>query len=551
MLKALAKHYVFCHTGDSEVFYKVAAVVPMLQQTQAEAQQDTGRQRAPSTSSPATAGAAAAVQECRSSSSSTSNTSSTTSKDGCKAEGSSNSRRPATSVYGYDLSFLDADTAFMIFYSIIILCTDMRSPAIKHRMTKEDFIQHNLRVPGLSSLPAALWAGTYDELALQGLPFNDAVPVGPAAHALREGVAQRTPAPEAVAVLRPILRPSSPVEVFAEALTQQAEAAVRSTAEKVTEQAGAAFAWLKRKASSALAVAAAAAAAQSASLAEGSGSDGRGADSDSAVAATRAAGGAGAGSVNPRAAGRAVTVEEQGEERDSSPAGQSSTVSSDSSRSDEGAMDTGSTSSTLSASARSSSAGLHTGSTRRLQNDNTQGESQSAAASESTRSRSRSSSPVSISVSPSQSFFEGITAAAADGTHAGAEAPVAGPQNGQENGGAAAASPPLSSGPSASSGRLQQQQQQQQNVRVQEAGVKLASALQAFGSSLGSNTSRVAASWKQNVTPKLQQLTYAASQSLKSGLQAPAASSTAAQAAAETGQRPAVATAVVGASMQE
>jgi hypothetical protein len=106
-------------------------------------------------------------------------------------------------VHGLDVCGLDADTVFVIIYSAIILNSDMRSPAVKQKMGRDVFIAHNSCVPGLAGLPPSFFGGVYDEIAVQGLPMTDDVPMGPANLHGGSGTTsrERAPSPEAVAVL--------------------------------------------------------------------------------------------------------------------------------------------------------------------------------------------------------------------------------------------------------------------------------------------------------------------------------------------------------------
>jgi hypothetical protein len=132
-------------------------------------------------------------------------------------------------LYGFDVATLDEETTFLILYSCLILNCDMRSSAIKQKMTREDFISRNISIPNLASIPPSFFAGTYDELALQGLPVADAVPTSPVRHAVA-----RNPAPQSVALL----------ELMVSARMQSVAAAPTF----FRDSAGSALSWMRRAA---------------------------------------------------------------------------------------------------------------------------------------------------------------------------------------------------------------------------------------------------------------------------------------------------------------
>jgi len=103
-------------------------------------------------------------------------------------------------LYGFDVVTLDHDVAFIFFYSLLILNCDMRSPAVRTKMTRTDFVSRNISIPALAHIPPTFFAGAYDEIALAGLPVADGLPVAPARHALA-----RNPAPETGAILQPMM----------------------------------------------------------------------------------------------------------------------------------------------------------------------------------------------------------------------------------------------------------------------------------------------------------------------------------------------------------
>lgn len=120
-------------------------------------------------------------------------------------------------LHGFDVATLDSDSAFILMFSCIILNCDMRSAAIKAKMSRTGFIQRNLSIPALSHIPPSFFAGLHDELALQGLPVGENVPTSPARHALSQ-----LPAPETIAILEQMtagrhgLASSAPARALAE-----------------------------------------------------------------------------------------------------------------------------------------------------------------------------------------------------------------------------------------------------------------------------------------------------------------------------------------------
>jgi hypothetical protein len=108
-------------------------------------------------------------------------------------------------VHGFDVSSLDPDTIFIILFSAIILNSDLRSPAVKDKMTRDVFVQRNSCIPGLTGIPPRFFEGIYDEIAVQGLPMSDDVPMAPVtvpAAGSAGGRARPAPPPETVAVLQ-------------------------------------------------------------------------------------------------------------------------------------------------------------------------------------------------------------------------------------------------------------------------------------------------------------------------------------------------------------
>ncbi|KAI8959889.1 Sec7-domain-containing protein [Daldinia sp. FL1419] len=68
-------------------------------------------------------------------------------------------------VMGNPNAFANADTAYVLAYSVILLNTDLHSSKIARRMTKEDFIKNNRGINDNADLPDEYLIGIYDEIA--------------------------------------------------------------------------------------------------------------------------------------------------------------------------------------------------------------------------------------------------------------------------------------------------------------------------------------------------------------------------------------------------
>eukprot|EP00834_Sanchytrium_tribonematis_P006564 NODE_495_length_6825_cov_1.481267.p1 type:complete len:1155 gc:universal NODE_495_length_6825_cov_1.481267:1429-4893(+) len=60
--------------------------------------------------------------------------------------------------------FANADTAYILAYSVIMLNTDLHNPQVKNRMTTEDFIKNNRGIDDKKDLPRALLESIYSEI---------------------------------------------------------------------------------------------------------------------------------------------------------------------------------------------------------------------------------------------------------------------------------------------------------------------------------------------------------------------------------------------------
>jgi brefeldin A-inhibited guanine nucleotide-exchange protein len=68
-------------------------------------------------------------------------------------------------VMGNPNAFANADTAYVLAYSVILLNTDLHSIKVARRMTKEDFIKNNRGINDNKDLPDDYLIGIYDEIA--------------------------------------------------------------------------------------------------------------------------------------------------------------------------------------------------------------------------------------------------------------------------------------------------------------------------------------------------------------------------------------------------
>ncbi|ORY59762.1 uncharacterized protein BCR38DRAFT_488781 [Pseudomassariella vexata] len=68
-------------------------------------------------------------------------------------------------VMGNPNAFANADTAYVLSYSVILLNTDLHSSNIVRRMTKEDFIKNNRGINDNANLPDDYLVAIYDEIA--------------------------------------------------------------------------------------------------------------------------------------------------------------------------------------------------------------------------------------------------------------------------------------------------------------------------------------------------------------------------------------------------
>lgn len=71
--------------------------------------------------------------------------------------------------------FASADSVYVLAYSIIMLTTDLHSPQVKARMTKEQYIKNNRGISENRDLPESLLSAIYDEIAGQEIKMKNTV----------------------------------------------------------------------------------------------------------------------------------------------------------------------------------------------------------------------------------------------------------------------------------------------------------------------------------------------------------------------------------------
>ncbi|KAJ1978064.1 guanine nucleotide exchange protein for ADP-robosylation factor [Dimargaris xerosporica] len=76
-------------------------------------------------------------------------------------------------VEGNPETFANADTAYVLAYSVIMLNTDAHSPQVKHRMTKQDFVKNNRGIDENADLPEEYLGAIYDEIQNDEIILKD------------------------------------------------------------------------------------------------------------------------------------------------------------------------------------------------------------------------------------------------------------------------------------------------------------------------------------------------------------------------------------------
>lgn len=69
--------------------------------------------------------------------------------------------------------FASADTVYVLAFSVIMLTTDLHSPQIKHKMTKEQYIKMNRGISDSQDLPVEYLSQIYDEIAGQEIKMKN------------------------------------------------------------------------------------------------------------------------------------------------------------------------------------------------------------------------------------------------------------------------------------------------------------------------------------------------------------------------------------------
>ncbi|BFZ59154.1 guanine nucleotide exchange protein for ADP-robosylation factor [Saitoella coloradoensis] len=70
-------------------------------------------------------------------------------------------------------AFANADTAYVLAYSVIMLNTDAHNPQIKNRMTKQDFVKNNRGINDNADLPPEYLGAIYDEIQANEIVMKD------------------------------------------------------------------------------------------------------------------------------------------------------------------------------------------------------------------------------------------------------------------------------------------------------------------------------------------------------------------------------------------
>ncbi|KAF9075862.1 hypothetical protein BDP27DRAFT_1314622 [Rhodocollybia butyracea] len=71
--------------------------------------------------------------------------------------------------------FTNADTAYVLAYSVVLLNTDAHNPQVKKRMTKQDFVKNNRGINDGADLPEDLLSTIYDEITVNEIKMKDEV----------------------------------------------------------------------------------------------------------------------------------------------------------------------------------------------------------------------------------------------------------------------------------------------------------------------------------------------------------------------------------------
>ncbi|CEP17156.1 hypothetical protein [Parasitella parasitica] len=78
-------------------------------------------------------------------------------------------------VHGNPDAFANAETAYVLAYSVIMLNTDLHSPHVKRRMTLEDFIKNNRGIDDGADIPREILEANFDEIQNNEIKMKDEV----------------------------------------------------------------------------------------------------------------------------------------------------------------------------------------------------------------------------------------------------------------------------------------------------------------------------------------------------------------------------------------
>ncbi|ORX95819.1 Sec7-domain-containing protein [Basidiobolus meristosporus CBS 931.73] len=76
-------------------------------------------------------------------------------------------------VIGNSGKFANADTAYVLAYSVILLNTDLHNPQVKHRMSLIDFLKNNAGIDDKADLPDEFLAEIYDDISKNEIRIKD------------------------------------------------------------------------------------------------------------------------------------------------------------------------------------------------------------------------------------------------------------------------------------------------------------------------------------------------------------------------------------------
>lgn len=83
--------------------------------------------------------------------------------------------------------FASADTAYVLSYSIIMLTTDLHSPQVRNKMTKEQYISMNRGINDQNDLPEEFLGEIYDDIAANEIKMKPGASKRPKLSMLKMG----------------------------------------------------------------------------------------------------------------------------------------------------------------------------------------------------------------------------------------------------------------------------------------------------------------------------------------------------------------------------